>query len=337
MSPRLALLALVPCVALAGPRDESTLNVGRRATIQLYAMDTPKLWPRIGGNLKRQLGGPEGLTQFMAKVRNDFGNELRVMDETVETKGALTIYKRLSVFSAWARGVELIWAWDENGTLTQLSALPATSEAPAPHAGKKPKTELKLPFDGVWNVLWGGRTWELNRHASVSDQRFALDLLAWGNKNTFDGDGTKNEQYYCWGRNVRAPAAGKVVRKKDGVYDNAPGQVNPNPMYGNHLVIDHGNGEYSLLAHLQFRSITVEENDTVEQGQVVGRTGNSGASTEPHLHYQLMDDADWVKANGLPARFVDYVADGKTIEAGEPVRGQRLSPLPARSSSAGTR
>lgn len=68
----------------------------------------------------------------------------------------------------------------------------------------------------------------------------------------------------------------------------------------------------------------MQEGASVEEGQLLGLCGNSGNSSEPHLHYQLQDDASRFQAKGLPAFFNDYVADGEPVDRGEPVRGQTV-------------
>lgn len=321
-----ALLLGLPAWGQDAGTPEPGIAHGRLLTAELLGGKPEALWAKAGPRFRRQFGSAEGLAGFARKVKADFGAELRVSAEKVQQRGALTLYTRLSVFSLSARGVELQWTWDAAQQLVFASARPAATEAPSPHEGKTPKTQLRLPFEGAWNVLWGGRTWDDNRHASVADQRYALDLLIWNADGTSEGDGSRNDQYFCWGKSVLAPAAGKIVLVEDGVPDNAPGQVNPPKLYGNHLVIDHGNSEFSLLAHLQRGSIVVKPGQRVAAGAVLGKTGNSGVSTEPHLHYQLMDSAHWLKAHGLPAVFVGFTADGKPVPRGEPKRGQQLSP-----------
>lgn len=322
---RTALIVLLGS-ALDGGQPSESIAQGRALTAQFLEGKLDGLWARSSPSLRRQFGSAEGLAGFARKVKNDFGVELRLGGETVQARGPLTVYTRLAVFSLYARGVELQWSWDAKGQLVAASARPAATESPSPHENTTPKTALRLPVEGTWSVLWGGRRWDDNRHAAVADQRFALDLLIWRTTGTFAGDGTRNEHYFCWGKPVVAPAEGTVVIAEDGASDNPPGIANPQKLYGNHLVIDHGNGEYSLLAHLMRRSLTVKVGERVERGQLLGRTGNSGQSTEPHLHYQLMDSAQWLEANGLPAVFVDFVADGKPVARGEPKRGQAVSP-----------
>ena len=107
-----------------------------------------------------------------------------------------------------------------------------------------------------------------------------------------------------------------------------PGVVSTRKVFGNHVIIDHQNGEYSFLAHFKQGSIAVEMGDVVKTGHLLGLCGNSGNSTEPHLHYHLQTAPTYHEGAGLPAQFRDYVADGKSVARGEPVKGQRVMPEP---------
>ncbi|MFJ8823674.1 peptidoglycan DD-metalloendopeptidase family protein [Streptomyces sp. NPDC102467] len=96
---------------------------------------------------------------------------------------------------------------------------------------------------------------------------------------------------------------------------------------GNHLVLDLGDGVYALYAHLRRGSLAVRPGDRVRAGQEVARCGNSGNSTEPHVHFQLMDGPDPDSAVGLPFRW---------REVGVPAGGEiftvdrvRADPAPA--------
>ncbi len=310
------------------PESKSThdaLERGRRLTQSLYHLNAGSIWDMSGPDFKKTFGSQAGLLAFARKLRGDFGDEVRLIDESLGSSNGNRTYKRTAIVTRWARGVEIEWSWDEKNRVISVTAHPATSEAPSPHLEYQVHTQLHLPFEGSWNVLWGGRTIEENAHAAVSDERFALDLFIVRGPHTYEGDGRRNEQYFCFGKPVIAPASGIVVETMDGMADNQPGSVNPSELYGNHLVIDHGGGEYSLMGHLMKGSIAVKKGQLVFAGQVVARAGNSGVSTEPHLHFQLMDHASWVKAHGLPSQFVDYLADGKPVDEGEPHRGQVIS------------
>lgn len=77
---------------------------------------------------------------------------------------------------------------------------------------------------------------------------------------------------------------------------------------GNYVVIDHRNGEFSLYAHMSEDTLTVEVGDRVRQGQIIGRIGNTSNSDSPHLHFHLMDSANFQLANGLPVMFKNLPA-----------------------------
>ena len=73
---------------------------------------------------------------------------------------------------------------------------------------------------------------------------------------------------------------------------------------GNYVVIDHGNGEYSIYAHLQPGSVAVTVGQKVTAGQPIGKIGSSGNSTEPHLHFQVCDTPEPMLCAGIPVQFV---------------------------------
>ena len=87
------------------------------------------------------------------------------------------------------------------------------------------------------------------------------------------------------------------------------------------MIIDLGNGAYAMLGHLKRRSITVDVGDRVTAGEQVAQCGYSGNSTEPHLHFQLMDHRNVIVAGGVPFTFAD--PDGQRIDI--PPNGSRLA------------
>ena len=96
----------------------------------------------------------------------------------------------------------------------------------------------------------------------MPNQRFAFDLVGvrgWCKDER--GDGTRNEDYYAFGRDVLAPADGTVVEVIEGVRDNTPGSLNPYSAVGNCVIIQHRPDEVSVLAHLKRGSIVVREGD----------------------------------------------------------------------------
>jgi murein DD-endopeptidase MepM/ murein hydrolase activator NlpD len=212
---------------------------------------------------------------------------------------------------------------------------PVPTEAPSRFLDYETKADLRLPFEGAWFVAWGGRTLAQNQHAISQDQRFAVDLLVlrpslqpspgliaeWSAGKSHRSDGSRNEHYYCYGRPILAPGDGQVVDVKDGLPENKPGKFEANHP-GNYLVIDHGRNEFSMMAHLKPGSIKVSVGERVVAGQQVAACGNSGRSSEPHLHYHLQNSPRWFDGEGLPAQFQAFEADGQLVQRGEPRRGQ---------------
>jgi hypothetical protein len=179
-----------------------------------------------------------------------------------------------------------------------------------------------LPFKGNWLVLSGGRSVAENHHAGTVDQRFAADIATIKHGRTFSGDGTRLEQYFCFGRPILAPGDGTVVEVNDGIPDNPINAPFDSPPSGNFVMIDYGNSEYSLLAHLKLGSIKVKVGDKVQPGHKIGQCGNSGNATVPHLHIHLQNTPVLFKGEGLPLQFQTYIANKKFVNTGEPVTGQ---------------
>jgi murein DD-endopeptidase MepM/ murein hydrolase activator NlpD len=86
--------------------------------------------------------------------------------------------------------------------------------------------------------------------------------------------------------------------------------LGPGRILGNHVVLDLGDGVYAALAHLRRGSVRVRPGDLVAAGQQLAACGNSGNSTEPHLHFQLMDHPSVLLAAGLPVAFDHFQVAG---------------------------
>ena len=176
-------------------------------------------------------------------------------------------------------------------------------------------------------VFWGGDTKELNQHHDVPNQRFAFDFLGANEEGkTRKGENPVNEDYFAFGREILAPADGKVTDVINGVRDNIPGSMNPYSALGNAVFIRHSEHEVSVLAHLKLGSIKVKVGDKVKRGHVIGLCGNSGNSSEPHLHYHLQNTPIIQDGTGIKCYFEKVVitdkGDGKTKKNYSPVKGE---------------
>jgi murein DD-endopeptidase MepM/ murein hydrolase activator NlpD len=139
----------------------------------------------------------------------------------------------------------------------------------------------RFPLDGHWYVVQGGGR-GLNHHFGLADQRGAVDLVRpgaapWRRRRTLAA-------YPAYGATVYAPCAGVVVAAVDGIEDQPPGALRYAPLYGNHVFLETEDGAVVKLAHLRPGSVRVAVGRRVSPGDVLGEVGNSGNSSEPHLH-----------------------------------------------------
>lgn len=189
------------------------------------------------------------------------------------------------------------------------------------------KITYHFPLAGRWFIAAGSTPH--SHHRWVAAEEFAFDIVRIGEgMRTSRGDGTKRQDYYAYGAEVLAAAAGTVVRVVDSLEETdgflrQPGeafaaynervaamqdglmQKGLDTIAGNVVVIDHGNGEFSHYAHLKTGSAKVKVGEQVKQGQPLALLGTSGNSTEPHLHFQITSGPDPLNSVGRPCRFAN--------------------------------
>lgn len=179
-----------------------------------------------------------------------------ILPEDVSEAGGLETYRRVARFEKVPMPVVVQFSFDAEGRIGGFFVQPVPEPAPSEHEDHETKADLRLPFEGEWTVVWGGRT----------------------------------------------------------------------PAENYHVVIDHGEGEHSVLAHFQEGSGAVKTGQEVKPGQLLGLCGNSGNTTEPHLHYHLQTASTFGEGVGLPAQFQRYTADGEPVDRGGPRQGQVVAP-----------
>ena len=141
-------------------------------------------------------------------------------------------------------------------------------------------------------------------------ERYAIDFIKLGDDgNSYSGDQYKNESYHAYNVPVLAVDDGTIIVAKDGLPENVPHSeklavtLTLDTIAGNHVVEDIGNGRYVGYAHLIPGTIAVKTGDRVHRGQMLGRLGNSGNSSEPHLHIQICDRPSFLICEGVPMEF----------------------------------
>jgi murein DD-endopeptidase MepM/ murein hydrolase activator NlpD len=217
------------------------------------------------------------------------------------------------------------FAW--NGTRDTLRIVakgdePATASLPISTAVSN--TVALFPLTGRTYVAAGFTP--QSHHRWVSIEEFSYDIARLADGSTHRGDGSKMTDFLIYGAPVRAVAAGKVVAAHSDTPDSVAmlrkaGEDDAAYMkrlqasqgallghgaagiLGNHVVLDHGNGEFSIYAHLKPDSVLVKSGDSVTAGQTIAAAGSSGNSTEPHLHFQMCDGPNVDTCRPIPANF----------------------------------
>jgi hypothetical protein len=174
-------------------------------------------------------------------------------------------------------------------------------------------------------------------------QRFAVDFAA-----LLDADGRShvgpngvNSSFFAYGQPALAVGDATVVSAVDRLPDQIPNHNEDVPLAdagGNEVILDLGDGTYVGYGHLEPGSVRVKAGQRVRRGDVLGLVGNSGNSTGPHLHLQVMNAASFLDAEGLPFVIDDFRLDGVVPTLDELLAADTDgTPMPVDAASAGAR
>jgi len=337
MSKKNILLILVACLLIFSLssykekesettiENKTAIEQAREYTEKFYKKEFEVLYDNFSSEMKNAIS-LSGLEDFHGQIQNQLGTELRILNEQLDTISTqYDIYNRIASFDKYDGPVLIRWVLDEEMTVYGFFIIIIPQEAESDYLDYTTKTDLRLPFDNEWVVYWGGRTIVENYHAAYSDQRFAYDFLQMDEGKTYTGNGNQNEDYYCFSKSIFSPGNGKILEMENQIEDNVPGQMNPSNPLGNYVIIDHENGEYSFMAHFKKGSIIVNIGESITKGQKIGKCGNSGNSSEAHLHYHIQKTSVFGKGEGLPAQFKNYIVNGEIMLIGEPIKGQTIN------------
>lgn len=223
-----------------------------------------------------------------------------------------------------------------------------TVNGPMVSIDKRPVVVIASPLEGTNLVAGNGPSnisahrralIPVDGHAYIS-QRYAIDwVAAYPDGKTYLGDQKDNKSYKIYGAEIHAVADGVVTETKDGIPQNIPNAdklavpLTLETIGGNHVIVDIGGGRFAFYAHMQPGSLRVKVGDHVKTGDVLGLVGNTGNSSEPHLHFDICDASSMLECEGLPYAFArfDLVgkagADGKVQPMKDPI--PRLLEMPA--------
>ncbi|RPK47371.1 putative peptidase [Streptomyces sp. ADI92-24] len=225
-------------------------------------------------------------------------------------------------------------------------------------ADPRPAVEVEPPVTGRWTALNSPADKVPSHGVHAYGQTYAIDIVAEpGAESEAGSEGEpvparpkfrslwpvarRNHHFPAFGAPLLAVADGTVVHASHGSRDHLSRNSIPALVYlmlieasvrdvrgagaivGNHIVLDLGDGMYAMYAHLRHGSLRVREGEKVRAGQPLAECGNSGNSTEPHVHFQLMDDPDLDVAVGIPFtwRGIGVPANGEAFTAGATAHG----------------
>ena len=203
---------------------------------------------------------------------------------------------------------------------------------------------LAPPFEeGIWVASEGPANESGHRRTLLAidgrvhaPERFASDWVKVGPNGDSRRGTAKNEDYWAYGQPILSVADGEVTTVVDGIPDNMPGtlpnEISLENIAGNHIVLRIAPNRYVMYAHLQPGSITVAPKQHVVRGTVIGRLGNSGQSTGPHLHLQVTDGGAPLESEGVPFVFIEFVdlGPGAEFELDKHISVPRQNSLPSR-------
>jgi Peptidase family M23 len=180
--------------------------------------------------------------------------------------------------------------------------------------------DLLFPLrGGTFCIAQGGASRVLNLHYVDPSQKYALDIVKL-RETGIRAQGLyppTPDRYAIWEAEIVSPCEGRVIEAVDGLPDLWPPVRDPEHPAGNHIVLE-SDRAVVYLAHLRKGSLCVRAGDGVQRGQVLGRVGNSGNSTEPHLHVHAEEGpfpGTFSGRPGLPIRF-----DGRFLVRNDMVR-----------------
>ena len=164
----------------------------------------------------------------------------------------------------------------------------------------------------------------------LTAQRFAIDWFQfWPDGKELHGSPKDNKSYAAYGTEVLAVADGVVATVHDNIPENTPGPnsravpITRETIGGNFIILDIGDSRYAVYAHLQPGSLRVKMGDRVRRGQAIALLGNSGNSTGPHLHFQVVDRNSLLDSEGVP-----YVIDSFEVRGRDKRYVKRENELP---------
>jgi len=301
---------------------ERAVDLGGEDIQRFYDGDEVALWTEMSAAMQGAVQSQNVLKAFTAHMAKYFGKETKVLYQgAVPLPPAAMQYRRIVMYEKSADPMVISFTYSGSGTIEEFHIKAEPKPAESKYVDYRDKSKLTFPLKGEWMIYQGGPMVSENEHAATKNERFAYDMVMMDVGQLFSRNGITNEEWFAYGQPVLADANGMVVIAMGDVPDDAPYHPNAELKHGNVVVIDHGNGEFSVYSHLKQGSVLVKRGDRVKSGEKFAEVGNSGDSQFARLEYNLQTSDDLKNSNGLPAEFVHVKVNGRHANEVEPVRG----------------
>ncbi len=313
----LFILIISPLFGLFQNEKETSKKISAEFEKNYNSSEYQEIFEMFSDDMKTALP-IEQTTDFFNGLNNQAG-KITSREFIQYENGTYASYKTTFERGIFALNISL----DKNSKINGLFVKPF-KEGNLPKLERN-QTKLILPFKGEWTVFWGGDTKELNYHIENEAQKGAFDIVITDeNGKSYKNSGEKNEDYYAFEKELIAPCDAEVVLVVDGIKDNKPGEMNSYFILGNTVILKTNNDEYLLFAHFKQNSIVVKQGENVEKGELLGLCGNSGNSSEPHLHFHIQNVEDINQATGAKSYFEEIYVNGELKKDYSPIKNEKI-------------
>jgi len=228
----------------------------------------------------------------------------KILKETIDSQKDGIHYSCRYIDSEFAMNLDL-W-FDSNLKVAALKLVSADFPYTPAHEQEIAPYRFRFPFDsatGPWTLTG-------EHHVAARSQRFAYDMTLIKNGRSYKGDKRANASYFAYGQEIHSPASGTVIEIENNEPEVAPGEANA-AARGNYVLIEVQKGLYLYATHLIPGSLSVKPGQEITEGQLLGKVGNSGHSTEPHLHIEIFDSLPRAKADAFPFYFYNVIHNSR--------------------------
>ena len=311
------ILIISPFLVFCQTEKETSKKISAEFEKNYNSNEYQEIFEMFSDEMKTALPIEE-TTDFFKGLNNQAG-KITSREFIQYENGTDASYKTTFERAIFALNISL----DKNSKINSLFVKPF-KESNLPKL-KRNKTKLILPFKEEWTVFWGGDTKELNYHVENEAQKGALDIVITDeNGKSYKNHGDKNENYYVFAKELIVPCDAEVVLVVDGIKDNKPGEMNLYFILGNTVILKTDNDEYLLFTHFKQNSIVVKQGENVEKGELLGLCGNSGNSSEPHLHFHIQNVEDINQATGAKSYFEEIYVNGRLKKDYSPIKNEKI-------------